>query len=221
MNNTINKLIAGETIKECALVANSQVSDNGNSGYVSKALNEYVQSGIDVVKNNDVVKIIAAAMQMTNETNVSDVQYSSPLNTAITAVNFAKSLNLSYLAETGRIKAHQIADSFIDQATANASVVAKVLLQSEVIEMGLNRALDYVGCLHTSLIPIANVAKRYTPVVASFLSKNCAPAVEKGINMVSDCAKQVVHKTIDTTVDAIKSAGKKIGEFVKSIFAMA
>lgn len=217
MNNVIENIIDASTLSDTFSTAMTDIVDV-DSDFASKALTDYITTSLGEHQNNDVVKIMTAAMQIASETGVLESPSLSPLQTAMTATNIAKNLNLSYLLEEGRIKAEQVADELIDQATANASVVAEAALAPETLKMGMDAALDAVSAAYPPAMPAAQFVKQFTAPVASFVSHTVKPVVQRGIQSVSQRAKQVSRSVISKCVNTTKSMASRVATKVLSFF---
>lgn len=217
MNNVIENIIDASTLSDTFSTAMTDIVDV-DSDFASKALTDYITTSLDEHQNNDVVKIMTAAMQIASETGVLESPSLSPLQTAMTATNIVKNLNLSYLLEEGRIKAEQVADELIDQATANASVVAEAALAPETLKMGMDAALDAVSAAYPPAMPAAQFVKQFTAPVASFVSHTVKPVVQRGIQFVSQRAKQVSRSVISKCVNTTRSMASRVATKVLSFF---
>lgn len=217
MNNIIENIIDASTLSDAFSTAMTDIADV-DSDFESKTLTDYITTNLGEHQNNDVVKIMTAAMQIASETGVLESPSLSPLQTAMTATNIAKNLNLSYLLEEGRIKAEQVADELIDQATANASVVAEAALAPETLKMGMDAALDAVSAAYPPAMPAAQFVKQFTAPVASFVSHTVKPVVQRGIQSVSQRAKQVSRSVISKCVNTTKSMASRVATKVLSFF---
>lgn len=222
MNEIIENLIDASTLNDVVSMVPPMIEE-GDGDFVSKALNDYITTNIDEPHNNDVVKIMAAAMQIASEGEMLETPASSPLQTAITAVNIAQNLNLSYLIDEGEIVADDVADLLIYQAAANASVIAEQVLKPEILKAGMDKALDVVGAFWPPLMPATEFAKQFTGPVASFVSKEVKPIVRRGIQAVSNCAKDLAHSTIHKVTNKVKTLPTELKEKaqakIKSIFS--
>lgn len=217
MNNIIENIIDASTLSDAFSTAMTDIADV-DSDFESKTLTDYITTNLGEHQNNDVVKIMTAAMQIASETGVLESPSLSPLQTAMTATNIVKNLNLSYLLEEGCIKAEQVADELIDQATTNASVVAEVALAPETLKLGMDAALDAVSAAYPPAMPAAQFVKQFTAPVASFVSHTVKPVVQRGIQSVSQRAKQVSRSVISKCVNTTKSMASRVATKVLSFF---
>lgn len=215
MNEIVENLIDTSTLNDAASMA-SPIMDEVGDGFESKALTDYITTGIDEPHNNDVVKIIAAAMQIASEAGMLNTLAASPLHTAITAGNITQNLNLSYLIEEGEILADQAADMLIDRATANAYIIAESVLNPKVLKMGMDKALDAVGAFWPQLMPVTQFAKQFTGPIASVVTSKIKSVVRRGIQTVSNCAKDLAHGAIHKVANSIKTTAKGWKEKVKA-----
>lgn len=218
MNEIIENLIDASTLNDAASMA-SPIMDEVGDGFESKALTDYITTGIDEPHNNDVVKIIAAAMQISSERGMLEIPAASPLQTAITAGNITQNLNLSYLIEEGEIFADQAVDMLVDQTTVNAYVISESVLHPKTLKMGMDRALDVVGATWPPIMPATQFAKQFTGPVASFISRKVKPVVQRGIQTVSNWVKRVAHDVIHRVSETVKAKAKAFGKKLLSVFS--
>lgn len=195
MNEIIENLIDASTLNHASSMV-SPIIDEIGDGFESKALTDYITTGIDEPHNNDVVKIITAAMQISSERGMLEIPAASPLQTAITAGNITQNLNLSYLIEEGEILADQAVDMFIDHAAANTSVIVEEVLKPENLKARMDKALDAMGAFWPPLMPATEFAKQFTGPIASSIDQKVKPIVHRGIQTFSKCVKNLAHNVI-------------------------
>ena len=214
MSQLSDKLIVIQTVRDCAAVSSDLSIDPNPSGYESKALTTYIITGVNGMPSNQVVKLIAAAIQIASETRTDQAQYSAPLQTAVSSVNMLKQLQSSYSLERGEMTPAKAADRLADQATANACVVADTILSKDNLENGLNNAWRIVVGKYPAIKPATQIVKQYTPQVASYIEEKAKPVVKSGIKSFFSVAKKVVCGVAKKAI----SVGKKIIKGVLSFF---
>lgn len=220
MNEKLSNLIDSLSLNEClSLNLNDLVYKNPDVGLQSQALTDYITSKLRSQPNNDVVKIIAAAMQIASEAGVLETPAKSAMQTAMTASNIINQLNLSYLAEQGEIMANEVVDSIIDQTVVNTSIMLEAVLKPEIIEAGLDSLLDVISAMFPRVSIAAQFAKQFTGPISSFISKDVKPIIKEGIKIISNSVKSISHSIISKSTSFITKQVSKVGKKLISIFS--
>lgn len=189
-----------------------------DDSFCSKSITDYVSTPAESSHNDDVVRILSAAMQIASETGVISTPAASPLQTAFTAVDIAENLNVSYLVGRGEMVATVTADRIIDNAAAKAAVVAEVVLSPEGINMGMDAALDFITVAFPPAASAAQFAKQFTPYIAEKISPAAKSFVKQSIKNVSDIAHNVANKLIQKASEFIKDKATSVVKSLASLF---
>lgn len=191
--------------------------DDDNSSE-STSLTEFVTSQINSSANFDVIKIISAAMQIASEAGIVETRATSPLQTAMTAVDITKQLNVSYLIDQGEILATNAANQLIDQATANAYIVAENALSPENLNLGINAALDSISVSYPPIATVAQFSKQFSPYIAEAVSPTIKHYVKDGIKVVSAVAHTVAERTVSKVSSLVRDKARTVTEMITSFF---
>lgn len=220
MNEKLKNLIDSVLLNDClSFNLNDSYNENLNADIQSQALTDYLTSGPQSQLNNDVVKIIAAAMQIASEIGILEIPAKSTMQTAMAASNILNKLNLSYLAEQGEIMATEIVDSLIDQTVVNTSFIVETILQPDIVEEILDYILDSISATYPPVFIAAQFAKQFTEPISSFISKDIKPIIKEGINTISNTVKNISHSIISKSTTFVAKQASKIGNKLISIFS--
>ena len=218
LSKLTDTLLKCQVLRDGAQMVDDSAFEDEPTTYESQVLTKYITTGIEEAHDNSVLRLMTAAAQIGAESGL--LPASSPLQTALTTVTFAKRLNLSYLVEAGAIKVQDAVDTCLDIATANALVVTETVLNPRTLEFGMNRALDFVSAVVPPITAPMQTLKVITPVVAQCVSGKVKPAVQRGILTVSNGVRSFAHNALETAASTVKSIGKKVEEFAKKLLSI-
>lgn len=170
----------------------------------SQLLKDALESQFNSKSELDAKKMMGAALLIAKKTGVLP-EGINPALTAIEATNIAEDsfnkMKAAFKVATGELDVYQATEKIIEKTTARVIAYA-----DKTVEFGIEFALSYVENSFPPIKAVTSTIRAYQP----FITEKAQTFVKKGIQKLSECAKKMAPKVIDTMKIAAKIAVKKI-----------
>lgn len=169
----------------------------------SQLLKDALDSQFNSKSELDSKKVMGAALLIAQKTGVLPATISPVINT-IDATNIAEEsfnkMKVAYKVATGELDVYEATDKLIEKTTARVITYA-----DKTVALGIEFALSYVENSFPPIKAVSSTIRAYQP----FITEKAQIFVKKGIQKLSECAKKMAPKVIDTMKIAAKIAVKK------------
>lgn len=195
--NTLLSAIALETVS---------TDDSQQESTIAQA---YFDTPLDAETDNDVKKVVAAAVEIAKKKNLlaEELNQASTIETTATVDAGMTSAKVAYKVEQKQLEPIDALDYLIDKAAARVMAVVDVTCQTAGGSIGAKVGKVLGGLFSPEA---AKFGAKIGRVVGEVAGKKVAEFVNKGVSFVADVAKS----TVRTVYEGAKSIGRKIASWL-------